>query len=397
MMRASPGCPSMLTRPPIPSSPTRLSATKNLRNISVHLPCMRPVGASHHEPIVVLGSTYEPAGLVFFDGRLRVIEGLGLTTSDWLLYRELLWNPRASLPDLQTALGGAAGDIKAPLGRLESLGLVVESTSAPSGLRPVYPQVGLQRILNEKRNHHDEEARRLRTLDEQIAEFTDEFSEHRRDYEVSLLNEITDPAEMTSRVNELTRTCREEVLSLVTHTVQPSSLEQARRGDRELLDRGVRARGIYLLSALDDEPTREYLHWLEGEGALVRVAPSLPIRMIIFDGAAAVVSRRALDPGHGALIVQSPGLIAALVSLFEAYWTLATTITANGVPARSGPTRMEQDVLALLAQGMKDDAIAHRLDLSVRTVRRVLNQLYERTGSESRFELGVKATRFGWL
>lgn len=326
-----------------------------------------------------------------------MIEGLGLTPAEWLLYRELLWNPRASLADLARGIGDDAGDIEADLTRLESLGLVVESASAPSRLRPVYPQVGLQRILHEKLNAHDEEARRLRTLDEQITQFTDEFSEHRRDYEVSLLNEISDPAEMTSRVNELTRDAREEVQSFVTHTVAPASLEQARRGDRELLDRGVRARVIYLASALEDEPTREYLHWLEGEGALVRVAPSLPIRMIIFDGAAAVVSRRALDPGHGALIVQSPGLIAALVSLFEAYWALAASIAANGQPAGTGPTRMEQDVLALLAQGMKDDAIAHRLDLSVRTVRRVLNQLYERTGSESRFELGVKATRFGWL
>src|SRR5659263_527609 len=61
------------------------------------------------------------------------------------------------------------------------------------------------------------------------------------------------------------------------------------------------------------------------------------------------------------------------------------------------PSAVAHDILTLLAQGMKDDAIAHRLELSVRTVRRALNQLYERTGSESRFELGVKATRFGWL
>lgn len=326
-----------------------------------------------------------------------MIEGLGLTTTEWLLYRELLWNPRASLAELAKALGGEATTLEADLTRLEILGLVVESNSAPSRLRPVYPQVGLQRILHERLNEHDEESHRLRSLDEEIAQFTDEFFAHRRDYEVSLLNEISDPAEMTSRVNELTRDAREEILSFVTHTVAPASLEQARRGDRELLDRGVRARVIYLASALSDEPTREYLHWLEGEGAFVRVAPSLPIRMIIFDGAAAVVSRRALDPGHGALIVQSPGLIAALVSLFEAYWTHADALTANGIPAGSAPTRVEQDILALLAQGMKDDAIAHRLDLSVRSVRRVLNQLYERTGSESRFELGVKATRFGWL
>lgn len=237
----------------------------------------------------------------------------------------------------------------------------------------------------------------MRVLEEQLAQFTDEFSSHRREYEVSLLNEITDPAEMASRVSELTREARTEILSFVTSTFGSSTLAQARVGDRDLLDRGVGARGIYLASAVEDEATRDYLRWLEGEGAHVRVAPSLPIRMIIFDGAAAVVSRRALDPAHGALIVQSPGLIAALTSLFEAYWNQAAPLERDGPTPGSAPSRMEQDILTLLAQGMKDDAIAHRLDLSVRTVRRALNQLYERTGSESRFELGVKATRFGWL
>lgn len=325
-----------------------------------------------------------------------MIEGLGLTEVEWTLYRGLLWNPRATIEELADPLPPASEEVHAALRRLEDLGLIVESTSTPSRLRPVYPQIALRRILNAEHDSHDRESRRLRAMKEEVDEFTESFIAHRRAYEVSLLNEITDPAEMTSRVNELTRDTRSEVLSFITHTIAPASLEQARRGDRELLDRGVRARGIYLASALEDGPTRDYLHWLEGEGAHVRVVPSLPIRMIIFDGAAAVVSRRALDPGHGALIVQSPGLVAALVSLFEAYWSRGEPISAD-TPAGSTPSRMEQVILALLAQGMKDDAVAHRLDLSVRTVRRVLNQLYERTGSESRFELGVKATRFGWL
>ncbi len=325
-----------------------------------------------------------------------MIDDLGLTATEWSLYRGLLWNPRATLPELTAELSTAEEDIAGALARLESAGLVVESSSTPSRLRPVYPQIALQRILNRQSEAHDRESQRLRGLTEEVAEFTESFVEHRKAYEVSLLNEISDPAEMTSRVNELTREARSEILSFVTHTITPASLEQARRGDRELLDRGIRARGIYLAAALDDPPTRDYLRWLEGEGALVRVAPSLPIRMIVFDGAAAVVSRRALDPAHGALIVQSPGLIAALVSLFEAYWSHAKPVQGD-TPSGSAPSRMEQDILTLLAQGMKDDAIAHRLDLSVRTVRRVLNQLYERTGSESRFELGVKATRFGWL
>lgn len=167
-----------------------------------------------------------------------MIEDLGLTATEWLLYRGLLWNPRATLRELTAELSTAEEDIAGALARLESAGLVVESSSTPSRLRPVYPQIALQRILNRQSEAHDRESQRLRGLTEEVAEFTESFVEHRKAYEVSLLNEISDPAEMTSRVNELTREARSEILSFVTHTITPASLEQARRGDRELLDRG---------------------------------------------------------------------------------------------------------------------------------------------------------------
>ncbi|HZL81723.1 MAG TPA: helix-turn-helix domain-containing protein [Demequina sp.] len=326
-----------------------------------------------------------------------MIDELGLTGLQWELYRALLWNPRTEPRELAAALDVDTASLEADLRRLELVGLAVGSTSSPSRFRPVYPQVGLQRLLHQKLDQHDEEGHLLRELSAAIAEFGDEFAAHRREYEVSLLNEVTDPGEMASRVNELVRDSTSEILSFVTNTFSEASLTHARVGDQEVLDRGVRARSIYLDAAVEEGPTRDYLHWLESQGAFVRSAPSLPVRMIIFDGAAAVVSRRALDPGHGALVVQSQGLVAALVSLFEAYWGHARPLSGAGPGPGVRLSAVEHDILTLLAQGMKDDAIAHRLELSVRTVRRALNQLYERTGSGSRFELGVKATRFGWL
>lgn len=325
-----------------------------------------------------------------------MIEELGLTPPQWEVYRALLWNPRASREELAEIARAHGSDLDADIVHLEFASLVVRSSSTPSQLRPVYPQVALQRLLDQKWDLHEEEAKQLRHVNEELTEFAEEFSEHRRAYEISLLNEVADPAEMTSRVNELVREAKSEILSFVPNTFSGATLEHARAGDRELLGRGVRARSIYLDATLEDTASRQYLHWLAAQGAFVRTTPSLPVRMIVFDGSAAVVSRRALDPGHGALIVQSQGLIAALVSLFEAYWSRATPLTPSGIP-RDSITTIEHDILTLLAQGMKDDAIAHRLDVSVRTVRRALNQLYERTGSENRFELGVKATRYGWL
>ena len=52
-------------------------------------------------------------------------------------------------------------------------------------------------------------------------------------------------------------------------------------------------------------------------------------------------------------------------------------------------------VLRLLAEGLKDDAIAHRLGISVRTVRRHIADYLDATGSGSRFAAGVAACRAG--
>ncbi len=51
----------------------------------------------------------------------------------------------------------------------------------------------------------------------------------------------------------------------------------------------------------------------------------------------------------------------------------------------------------MLAQGHKDEACARNLDVSVRTVRRMVADLTERVGAGSRFELAILAARGGWI
>lgn len=57
----------------------------------------------------------------------------------------------------------------------------------------------------------------------------------------------------------------------------------------------------------------------------------------------------------------------------------------------------QHEVLVLLALGMKDEAIARRLDVSTRTVRRTISALMADCGADSRFQLAVEAFRRGWL
>ncbi|WP_084724905.1 LuxR C-terminal-related transcriptional regulator [Streptacidiphilus melanogenes] len=62
-----------------------------------------------------------------------------------------------------------------------------------------------------------------------------------------------------------------------------------------------------------------------------------------------------------------------------------------------GPTDLERELLALLAQGLTDATVAKRLNMSLRTERRMVAELMRRLGASGRFEAGVKAARRRWI
>ncbi|WP_139827727.1 helix-turn-helix domain-containing protein [Nesterenkonia sp. PF2B19] len=50
-----------------------------------------------------------------------------------------------------------------------------------------------------------------------------------------------------------------------------------------------------------------------------------------------------------------------------------------------------------MASGLTDEHMARELGISRRTLSRRVQDLLERTGARTRFQLGVQAARRGWL
>ncbi|WP_324605955.1 helix-turn-helix transcriptional regulator [Streptomyces sp. NRRL S-813] len=57
----------------------------------------------------------------------------------------------------------------------------------------------------------------------------------------------------------------------------------------------------------------------------------------------------------------------------------------------------ERQVLELLADGQLDESIARKLNISVRTCRRIIASLMDRLEARSRFQAGVIAVARGWM
>ncbi|MEU6060136.1 helix-turn-helix domain-containing protein [Streptomyces sp. NPDC047097] len=133
---------------------------------------------------------------------------------------------------------------------------------------------------------------------------------------------------------------------------------------------------------------------LSGPG--VRMAAEVPVRLLIVDRRTALLPpAQPEDPAAGALLVRDGPLRAALLGLFDTAWERAAPPDpAPGDGALTGP---ERELLALLAAGLKDEAIARRLGVHVHTARRRISRLLEALDARTRFQAGARASVRGWL
>ena len=142
-------------------------------------------------------------------------------------------------------------------------------------------------------------------------------------------------------------------------------------------------------------PTGGQLPMLEAAMAagVARVGIRLPMKMLRVRGGGAIVP---LDWEHQrpdeVLVVRSPALLSALATLFDLIWEQSVP-----VGRRAGESRYDEALLQLLADGLQDDAVAAKLGVSVRTVRRRVAELLEDLGARTRFQAGVQAARRGLL
>ncbi|MFE6056974.1 response regulator transcription factor [Kitasatospora sp. NPDC056446] len=181
--------------------------------------------------------------------------------------------------------------------------------------------------------------------------------------------------------------------------------------ERLALAHGAALRTIYPAAALRRPAVLAHLRELTGAGARIRAAHSLPLWLIVVDARLAILPA----PGAGAdgepapadggryphvagaaVVVREPALVELVAELFEYFWSSAWTPSELG-PEESEMTDRQLAVLRLLAAGLTDTAIARKLEVSERTVRRLVAELTAALGAESRFQAGVHATRRGWI
>ncbi|WP_344265617.1 helix-turn-helix transcriptional regulator [Streptomyces sodiiphilus] len=198
-------------------------------------------------------------------------------------------------------------------------------------------------------------------------------------------------------IDDLARTCVSSLDAMVPGGGQDEdAIRAATPLDLETLARGVKIRTLFQHSARRHWPTTQYATRITAAGAEVRTTGLLPSRMLVYDKGSAVLP---LDPEHtaaGVALIRDPAVLSFLRRLFEHYWERGLDFSEEE-DSGPAPTGVEREVLALMAVGKKNEAIAHQLGMSPRSVSRIVAGLMERLGADSRFQAGVRAAMNGWL
>jgi DNA-binding CsgD family transcriptional regulator len=328
-----------------------------------------------------------------------VLEILGVSSAAESVYRAMLGRPELGISGLAGQLGWSEEKVRSALDELAGLSLVRESDQRPGGLLLINPEISLVSLLARQEVELTQRQQEITSgklaISKIVAEYVDSVQNKRR-VDVEELSGID---MVRVRLEELAHDCTSEIMEFTTGGGQSAESRQASRPiDQALLERGVRMRCVYLESVVNHPQTVSYLDWMTGLGCRVRVVPSLPLRMVIFDRQAAVVPSNPEDTAVGALLLRGTGLVSALCALFEHIWEEAPPFGATRRRDEdTGLTSQARAVLSLLAQGHTDEVVARKMGISVRTARRITAELMTQLGARSRFQAGVIAGERGWL
>ncbi|MEU6781427.1 helix-turn-helix domain-containing protein [Nonomuraea angiospora] len=367
----------------------------------------------------------------------RALEVVGISAFDERVYRGVLASPGITVQELVRRSGESAGRIQSSLSRLRAKGMVSRLWGRSPRWTATNPGAAIRSLVRGMQGELD---RLTDTADELEAAFRTVGQGTDGQLEV-----LAGPEEQARWYVRLQQEAKEEVL---TFDRPPYVLDYHNPLQTGLLRSGVRYRTIYVPEAFDHTGALDEVGSLIKAGEEARVLPELPFKMAIVDRWRAVMPLQMDPPLTRGVLITGSTMVMALVELFERMWREALPVrpelwqelgdsrpettdpgppdadldpeagplspaegpaagtlspaagalspaTGTVSPAASALSLEDRRLLALLAAGLKDDAIARQLGTSPRTLRRRLRLLLDELNAETRFQAGAQASRRG--
>ncbi|MFD8641906.1 LuxR family transcriptional regulator [Streptomyces zaomyceticus] len=323
---------------------------------------------------------------------------LGLGDGELAVYEALLGPAQHdSRAALARSVGMTAHQVAAALAHLLERGFVHPAPAEARLPTAVSPATAIRNQIHLRRAQLLGASSDLETLTASVDRLAAEVLGRAAPPQRTGIETVSDGRAIADRVAALLASAQSEVnlLDRPPYAASASDGMPAPLAVTDLVERGVRVRVVVDRAGLEFPGRARGLGELAEQGVEIRVAPDLPTKLITVDRQVTLLPPTdAADPTQAALVVNDALLGNALVPLFEEIWQRALPIGLSGTET---VTDGDGELLTMLASGLKDEAIARRLDVHVHTVRRRISRLMSDLSAETRFQAGIQAMRRGWL
>ena len=328
---------------------------------------------------------------------------LGLDEQTERVYRELVELGPCTVDALALRVGLEPGDVAKAIEILEAKSLATRNDGGQVHTAP--PQLALGALLTAQRHA-------LGQAELTAAALAEAYHAASTQNAHDLVQLVVGADQVYQRLEYIQHNAETELLAFVQATIEvPEACES--EAETTAVQRGVRYRVVTERAMLEGPHSVKPAPHEE-----LRVVESLPTKMVIADRSTVMLPLTApgtrppegaayTDDGPMALISRAPGLVTAMLGLFESVWQRALPVhpaasgAANGAavaePKESLPTPLDLRILSLLLIGATDAAIAKQLGLGLRTVQRRVAHMMELAEVSTRLQLGWQAHDRGWL
>ncbi|MFC5909755.1 LuxR C-terminal-related transcriptional regulator [Streptacidiphilus monticola] len=310
-------------------------------------------------------------------------------------YQWILTHRRIEPAALAKGLGVSEQRAAEAVTRLTALCLVHADASDPGVGHAVAPEAAMTALAAPGEARIRREQERIARGRALMSAFVPHYhaARHERGTGIEVIPTL---AEVRAALNEAAARCRSEVMASQPGggSRVPEAMQEALARDEALLSRGITMRTLYHHTARFNGPSQAYVEAASRLGGQYRTSHELFGRIIVFDRELAFVP--ASDGSWGAVAIRQEWLVAYLCEIFEQTWARARPFASA---AAEGLEQVAQEIdhtiVELLAAGLKDETIARRLGMSLRTARRHIADIMAQLGADSRFQAGVAAAKAG--
>ncbi|MGH8891486.1 MAG: hypothetical protein ACRDV3_17200 [Acidothermaceae bacterium] len=311
------------------------------------------------------------------------MSGKVLSSSGLALYERLV--TAAGLP----VGDGALGLTDPLLGELIDNGFA-ELTPDRTSLLPVAPVAAFERLLADLQTEFLDQQKQLLDAYSYLDGLQQRFVERQPASDVDAL------ADVRSEAGAFDQTAKQIISEAASEVLCWNIALQQLGGPvaGPVAPRALRVRTVYDTAFLHRQGGVVALRRARSAGEELRIADEVTTNLVIVD-ASVVVLPLGTAP-KGALLIRSPLVVEAMRQFFDLVWQRSVP-WIDRESADEGLAPIQRQIVALMAVGHSDDAVAEHLGLSVRTVRRQVAEVMERLGADTRFAAGIAAARAGFL